>query len=357
MTKVALIVGATGLVGGNLAAHLASLDGWRVLGLSRRPPASMADVEHVACDLLDAAECRANRALVANVTHVFYATWTRRDTESENRRVNSAMFNNLMTLLEESDALEHVALVTGTKHYLGPFEAFGRHDPSVLSPFVETMSRQDVENYYYDLEDLLYSRADDRGFSWSVARPNTVVGYGGGEGMNMGLTLALYATLCKHTGRPFVFPGGPEQYYGLSDISDARLLACHLVWEATEPGAANLAFNVVNGDMFRWVAMWEHVAAYFGLEPAPYPGHPTPLTEQMANAAVAWRHIAEEHGLREVELQRLASWWHTDADLGRKVECLNSMNRSRSLGFKGFQDSAAMFTETFDAYRRGRYIP
>lgn len=44
-------------------------------------------------------------------THVFIAAWMRQATEAENIRVNGAM-------------VRHVSLVTGLKHYLGPFEAY-----------------------------------------------------------------------------------------------------------------------------------------------------------------------------------------------------------------------------------------
>lgn len=353
---MALVVGATGLVGSNLASQLTASGRWRVVGVSRRSPEPSSPAEHVRCDLLDTGSCASLRERVKDVTHVFYATWARRDTERENREANGAMLSNLMAMLERS-RLAHVALVTGTKHYLGPFELFGRHDPTALSPFVETMPRQPVENYYYDLEDILVAEAERRGFSWSVARPNTVIGFSHGDGMNMGLTLALYASICRHLGRPFVFPGAPEQYYGLSDVTDARLLARHLEWEATEPAAANRAFNVVNGDVFRWVAMWPRVAEAFDLQPAAYPGRATPLADRMAGAQSVWDDIVKAHGLREPRLDRLASWWHTDADLGRKVECINSMGRSRSLGFMDYQDSYATFADTFERYRRDLLVP
>ena len=90
------------------------------------------------------------------------------------------------------------------------------------------------------------------GFSWSIHRPSTVIGYVLGNAMNMGVILSVYATICRETGQPFVFPGSPQQYNGLVDVTDARLLARHFKWAATVPRTANQAFNVVNGDVFRW---------------------------------------------------------------------------------------------------------
>jgi hypothetical protein len=53
----------------------------------------------------------------------------------------------------------------------------------------------------------------------------------------------------------------------------------------------------------------------------------------------------------------LASWWHTDADLGREVEAFADMSKSRSLGFLDYQDSARSFLDLFDQLRKDRVIP
>ena len=135
--------------------------------------------------------------------------------------------------------------------------------------------------------------------------------------MNMGSTLAAFATLCKETGQLFRFPGSAAQWSGLTDMTDARQLARHLLWAASTPAAHNEAFNIVNGDVFRWQWMWSRIAGWFGIEPAPFDGTVRPLALQMADAAPIWRRIAEREGLAEPDLARLASPWHTDADLGR----------------------------------------
>jgi hypothetical protein len=83
-----------------------------------------------------------------------------------------------------------------------------------------------------------------------------------GNAMNMGVTLAVYATICRETGRPFLFPGSAAQWNGLTDMTDARLLARHQEWAATTDAARNQAFNVVNGDVFRWSWMWMRLAGW-----------------------------------------------------------------------------------------------
>ncbi len=53
----------------------------------------------------------------------------------------------------------------------------------------------------------------------------------------------------------------------------------------------------------------------------------------MANDAEIWRRIADRAGLVEPDLARLASPCHTDADLGRPIEVVTDMSKSRRLGF------------------------
>ena len=88
----------------------------------------------------------------------------------------------------------------------------------------------------------------------------------------MGTTLAVYATRCKHTQRPFIFPGSAMQWNGLTDMPDARRLARQLEWAATAEAAQNEDFNVINGDIFRWKWMWSRIADYFGIMPASFGG-------------------------------------------------------------------------------------
>ena len=263
---------------------------------------------------------------------------------------------NILEVLSDRSSLRHLALVTGLKHYMGPFEAYGKgYLPE--TPLREEQGRLPFPNFYYTQEDEVFSAAKRQGFSWSVHRPHTVVGYALGNAMNMGVTLATYATICRETGRPFLFPGSPMQWNGLVDITDARLLALHLEWVAMAESARNEAFNIVNGDMSRWRWMWPQLAAYFDLAAAPYPDHATSLEGQMSDDCPVWTRIAEREGLIEVNLDRLASAWHTDLDLGLEVECMADIVKSRKAGFLGYQDSRDSFYDLFDRLRRERVIP
>ncbi|MDX6378718.1 MAG: hypothetical protein QOE98_3021 [Gaiellaceae bacterium] len=349
----ALVVGATGISGGNVANRLLA-DGWQVSGLSRRPEGLDDRVRHIAADLLDA-DAVATAVRGTAPTHVFFTTWQRRDTEAENIAVNGAMLRNLLDAVGAEDTVRHVALVTGLKHYLGPFEAYAKAQPD--TPFSEEQARLPYDNFYYEQEDVLWAAAERDGFTWSVHRPHTLIGWALGNAMNMGVTLAVYAAICRETGRTFRFPGSEQQWEAVTDVTDARLLADHLVWAATAPAAADQALNIVNGDVFRWRRLWPRLAAALGVEPEGYHDAPAPLQEQMADAADVWPGIVRRHGLRDIPVETLASWWHTDADLGRTIETFTEMGLNRRLGFMGVQDSESSFTDLFDRLRAERIVP
>lgn len=351
--NIALIVGATGLSGSYAGRYLKE-QGWQVVTVSR----SAADLpwsdRHIAANLEDASAAKAALAAASDVTNVFYCTWSRQANEDENVRVNAAMIRNLFDGIEAAP-LRHAALVTGLKHYLGSFDDYARVKP--YTPFLESSPRLPGPNFYYAQEDVLFEMAAKRGFAWSVHRPHTMIGFVIGNAMNMAVTLAVYASICKHTGRPFVYPGSPEQYAAVTDVTDARLLAKQLHWAATTPAAANMPFNTVNGDVFRWTWLWARIAEYFGLPVGEYPGQPVPLETQMADAPAIWAEIVAQHGLQDIPVNRLASWWHSDADLGRTLECFTDMTNSRALGFTAYQRTPRSFFDVFDELRRQRIIP
>ena len=353
MMNTALVVGATGIAGSATARLLVEND-WRVTGLARKPIAQDG-VMPIAADLLDAPSLSAALADV-RPSHVFIATWSRQATEAQNIKVNSAIIRNLLDALRPSGTVRHVALVTGLKHYLGPFETYGK-GKLPTTPFREDQARLDIENFYYAQEDEVFAAAARDGFNWSIHRPHTIIGAAVGNAMNMGTTLAVYATICLETGRPFRFPGSSVQWNGLTDMTDARLLARHLLWASTTPKAANEAFNVVNGDIFRWSWMWNRIANWFGVEAIPFDGTVRPLEVEMAGDAGLWADIARRRNLKESDLNRLASPWHTDADLGRPIEVVTDMSKSRRLGFTDYQTTDASFFELFQTLRDDRLIP
>jgi nucleoside-diphosphate-sugar epimerase len=352
MTKTALIAGVSGITGQNLAEHLASQPDWQIYGLARKE-VNLPGVKPMTASLLELDTLKTAFA-GWQIEYVFFSSWQRMESEERNCEVNGAMLRNLLVALEKNP-VKHVALVTGGKNYFGSFDDSGKFD--VITPYREEQTRKPGLNFYYTQEDVLFERARGQGFSWSVHRPNTIVGYAVGNLMNMASTLACYAAICKESNRPFVFPGSPTIYYGVCDASDARILAKHLHWTAETEAAKNHAFNVVNGDVYRWNWMWQELANYFGLEAAPYSGEVNALEKQMADAAPVWDRIVQKHNLQPRKLEELASWWHTDSDLSRSFETFADMSKSRKLGFLEYQKTNESFFNVFDRMRSENLIP
>lgn len=169
--------------------------------------------------------------------------------------------------------------------------------------------------------------------------------------------LAVYASICKEAGRDFQFPGSEAQWNGLSDVTDVRMLAKQLVWAADTDAARNEAFNITNGDVFRWSWLWRKLADWFRVQSAGFSGSVQPLKVTMKNDHALWREIAGRNGLVEVDLDRLVSPWHTDLDLGRPIEVMTDMAKSRKLGFAAYQATDESFFDLFTQLRAARLIP
>jgi len=73
--KVALVVGAQGVIGRNLMQHLATLGDWDVIGLSWRGGEPADRIRHMVVDLLDRTDCNEKAGGLTQVTHIFYAAY------------------------------------------------------------------------------------------------------------------------------------------------------------------------------------------------------------------------------------------------------------------------------------------
>jgi hypothetical protein len=120
-----------------------------------------------------------------------------------------AMVRNLLTALSSRKTLQHVAMVTGLKHYLGPFEAYASSGTPPGTPLCEAQPRSPIES--------------------------------------------------KETGRPFRFPESEAQRKGLSGVTDARSLAMPLLW-AADTGAAQAPELAMANDN----ALWRQMALRHG---------------------------------------------------------------------------------------------
>src|SRR5690348_11127137 len=112
--KVALVVGAQGVIGRNLINYLATFPDWDIIGLSRRGVEPEGNVRYIAVDLLDRDDSREKLGDLTQVTHIFYAAYQDRSTWAELVQPNLAMLVNVIEVVEPIALdLQHVSLMQG----------------------------------------------------------------------------------------------------------------------------------------------------------------------------------------------------------------------------------------------------
>ena len=347
--KVAVVVGAQGVIGRNLVRHLESLEEWEIIGLSRRSSASSERVRHVSVDLLDQADTQAKLGGMSDVTHTFYAAYQDRPGWSELVAPNLAMLTNVVTAIEAAaPGLEHVSLMQGYKVYgahLGPFKTPARESDAGHMP----------PEFNIDQQEWLAARQQGKGWAWSALRPSVVCGYAIGNPMNLAMVIAVYAAMSKELGLPLRFPGSPGAYHSLIEMTDADLLARATVWAATDPACANEAFNINNGDLFRWSEMWPEIARMFGLEVGP--PLPMSLEDIMSDKEPLWDAMVARHGLAPNSYSDVSSWRFGDFVFRWDYDVIADGSKARRYGFHDFVDSKAMFLRIFEDLRARGVIP
>jgi nucleoside-diphosphate-sugar epimerase len=348
-TKVALVVGGQGVIGRNLMEHLAALGDWEVIGVSRRGGEPAGAVRHVAADLLDPADAKAKLSGLADVTHIFYAAYQDRPSWAELVPPNLAMLVNAVDAVEPvAPGLRHVSLMQGYKVYgahLGPFKTPARESDAPHMP----------PEFNVDQQDFLEARQRGKAWTWSAIRPSVVVGFALGNPMNLAMVIAVYAAISKELGLPLRFPGKPGAYDALLEMTDAGLLARATVWAATDERAANQAFNINNGDLYRWSEMWPKIARHFDLEVAP--ALPMSLEVVMADKEPVWEAMVGKHGLAPHAYSQVSSWRFGDAVFSWDYDVIADGSKARRLGFHDYVETETMFTAVFDDLRRRRVIP
>ena len=209
-------------------------------------------------------------------------------------------------------------------------------------------------NFYYDQEDFLRQRQQGKAWHWTALRPEATMGFGLGNPINLGMSIAVYAAISKHLGLPLRFPGTEKSYAVLYQITSADILARATTWAGQSEAAKNEIFNITNGDDFRW--------KYFGrhrrdVRHATADPTPTPLTVYMADKKPVWEAIVRKHCLQPIPYEQVSSWPFADAIL-RLMEYDNITSTIKcSAGFHDCIDTEEMFNRFFANLRKDRVIP
>jgi nucleoside-diphosphate-sugar epimerase len=344
-----LVAGATGAAASRLVHLAAATPGWQVLGLCRTPPPDAPGVRYLAVDLHDPTACRAavRAAAPGGITHAVYAARAAfGEGGVEDVPANRAMLEALLAAAY-GPALRHVHLVEGTKWY-------GMHIGPYPTPADEGDPRHLPPNFYYDQQDLLAARAEAGGWAWSASRPSFIVDVAPGRARNLASTLGAYAALCRELRTPLDFPGTEAAFRSLVEVTDATLLARAIFWMLEAPAARNRAFNVTNGDVFRWQRLWPRLANAFAI-PCGIP-RPMRLASWMADKDAAWARITASARLTR-PLPEVARWDFLDFALGLEHDLFASTTRLRQAGFTECLDTPSHLLAQIDAYRALRILP
>jgi nucleoside-diphosphate-sugar epimerase len=230
--------------------------------------------------------------------------------------------------------------------HLGPFKTPARESDAGHMP----------PEFNVDQQQFLEQRQQGKRWTWSAIRPSVVGGTALCNPMNLALVIAIYASVSKELGLPLRFPGKPGAYDKLMEMTDAGLLAKATVWAATSPLCANQAFNINNGDLFRWNELWPKIGRYFGLETAP-PLH-MPLATVMADKAALWQAMQEKYGLEKQRYEELSSSWaFGDFVFSWDYDFFADGTKARRMGFHEYMDTEEMFYRLFDEWRNKKIIP
>lgn len=143
--------------------------------------------------------------------------------------------------------------------------------------------------------------------------------------MNILMVIGVYAAINKALGLPMRFPGTRRAYDVLYQATDAELLARAAIWAGHEENADGQAFNITNGDPFRWSQLWPVFARHFGME----------FAEAMPSRRAVWEELVERFDLVDTPFEDLVGWEVGDFLFHHEYDNITSTIKARQAGFAG----------------------
>ena len=323
--KHLLIVGSSGAVGGAIANHFAQNESYDFSSVTRSADPPEGVRFSIKADLLEPESLEDSQDELSSVTHLFYAALKPNEDPLEEAQENETMLRTILDALKESGApLEHVIFVQGGKVY-------GAHLGIYKTPAREDDSRHFPPNLYFNHEELVKERAAEDGFRYTAIRPDIIIGDSMGSAMNLGNLIGVYGTLCKELGVAMQFPGTPEAYEVLVNVTSAEVLAESVEWAFEEEKTG--AFNITNGDTFRWKHVWPEICAFFGLEE----GEPQPISlqERLSSQSEAWTELVEKYNLQQHDVLDYSQGSFGDFIFNVETDAIFDTTKARQAGFTG----------------------
>ena len=353
MQNKAVVIGSLGIIGRYIVERLVEEPDWNVVGLSRRHRPDGPRYRHIAVDLLDAEDTKRKLSELTDVTHVFYAAFQATVGSASNFASNTGpnrdmLVNSVTAIDRAAPHLKRIVLVTGTKYY-------GVHLGPLKTPMRETDPRHSGSNYYFDQIDWLTAFHRGKAWDWLELRPQTLCGFAPGSPMSILPAIAVYAAISKERGLPLRFPGKPGAYSAIYQVTESTHFANAALWAATDSRCGNQAFNITNGDYFRWRNLWPKIATVFEM-PVADP-QTISLTQQMADKGPLWEEMTARYKLRRFSYADLVAWPFADYVFGTDWDVMSDVTKSRLHGFHEVVDSEAMFVRLLRRFREERIVP
>lgn len=359
-----LVAGASGLVGMATVRHFAQQADCEVTAVSRRVPKGLEGANLLSIDLLKQDRCREVFGQMAEITHLVYAAVNEKSgalvqgwSDRQQMQTNLRMLENVFEPLEAAAKnLQHVTLLQGTK-------AYGAHLGPIPIPARERSPRHQHQNFYWLQEDYLRAKQKSKDWTWTILRPQLVIGDAIGSNLNLIPALGVYAALLREAGEPLHYPGDSGSV--VSELVDVELLARAIDWSGTTPTSRNEIFNIANGDVFSMREIWPTIAGALGMEVGE--DRPMLLAEAMPKRAPEWAAIVERYRLNApADVQAFVGESFTVADfylnaggIGGAVArpVLVSTIKARQAGFHDCIDTEVMLDSWFHRLQDARLLP
>jgi nucleoside-diphosphate-sugar epimerase len=354
-----LVAGASGLVGYAAVRHFSKLPDCEVVAVSRRVPDAVPGAKFLSVDLLDQGRCAEVFGRMGDVTNLVYAAVNEKPglmdgwLDREQMQTNLTMLRNLFEPLEAAASnLQHVSLLQGTK-------AYGAHLGPIALPARERSPRHPHQNFYWLQEDFLRARQPGKRWSWTILRPQLVIGEAVGSNLNVIPAIGVYAAVRREAGLPLSYPGGPRLIFEMVDVD---LLARSMEWASNMPACRNEIYNITNGDVFVWDEVWPTIAESLGMKVGP--PEPLALAVEMPKHAAEWAAIVRKYKLRAPEdihafvgeSFHLADFVFNYGSHHSGVTLVSTI-KARQAGFADCIDTEDMLRKWFARFQELRLLP
>ena len=271
----------------------------------------------------------------------------------------SPLLHNTGFIARRIDAVYLPFLVHDLRDFLKAVPEFGLRGFSVTHPH-----KQAILKYLKECDPLA---AEIGAVNTVVVRRNGSL-YGGNTDY-LGLLRALEKKLRIKGSRILVFGAGGAARAAVFALARsgatvaicarrekaARQLARAMVFLSTSQKAHNEAFNVTNGDLFRWKHLWPRIARLFDMPCGEV--QTISLPQWAADKNPVWERIVRRHNLEPCRLDEVALWPFADFVFRQSCDVISSMTKIRMAGFHDSVDTEELYLPILQQYREARILP